>query len=162
MTKATWRGKGLFCTQFHTRNGSSSKTARAGTWRQELLQRPRRGAAYRIALLLESRTSSAGMAPPTLGGALFHQSLVKKTLYGAGPQHSPIWWRHSLNQGFLSSGYYILCQVRYIRAQYTSSVSLVFATSLEGNMTVSEGSVHSWLAPWPWALARQNILAVGM
>ena len=57
-------------------------------WRQELMQRPWRGTAYWLAphdlfilLSIESRTTSPGMAPPTMDWALPHQSLIKKTPY---------------------------------------------------------------------------------
>ena len=69
--------------------GSQDRNSlRAGTWRQELVQRPRRGAAYWLAphdllSLLSYRTQDhqsrhniihSGLGPP-------HQSLIKKMLY---------------------------------------------------------------------------------
>jgi len=49
------------------------------------MQRPQRAAAYWLGphgllscFLIEPRTTSSGVAPPTMGGALLHQSLIKK------------------------------------------------------------------------------------
>ena len=57
---------------------------RAGTWRQELMQRPWRVLltgllimACSACFLIESSTSSPEMAPPTKGWVLLHQSLIK-------------------------------------------------------------------------------------
>jgi hypothetical protein len=53
--------------------GSQDRNShRAGTWRQELMQRPWRDAAYWLASLLsyKPRTISPGMAPPTMGWVL--------------------------------------------------------------------------------------------
>jgi hypothetical protein len=53
MIKATWEGKGLFGhytpTSKFTIEGSQEHGLRAGTGRQEVLQRPWRGAAYWLA-----------------------------------------------------------------------------------------------------------------
>jgi len=61
------------------------KEVRDGTWRQEPMPRPWRGAAYWLAphgllscFLIELRTINSGMAPSTMGWALSHQSLIKK------------------------------------------------------------------------------------
>ena len=70
--------------------GSQDRNShRAGTWKQEQMQRPWRAAAYWLALhgfsaclLREPRTTNPGMAPPTMGWVLLHQSLIKKIPYG--------------------------------------------------------------------------------
>jgi hypothetical protein len=60
----------------------------AGTWRQELMQRPWRVLLTGLLLmtcstcfLIEPRTTCLGVAPPTVGWALHHLSLVKKMPY---------------------------------------------------------------------------------
>ena len=87
-------------------HGRKSRPNRAGAWRQELMQRPWRGAAYWLALydllsLLSYRTQnhSPGVATPTMGWALPHQSLVKKIHYRSA--YSQILWRHFLNSRYL-------------------------------------------------------------
>ena len=74
---------------------------RAGTWRQELMQKPWRGAAYWLAphglfslLSYRTRTTSPGVAPPTMGWALPCQSLIKKMFYR---RLQPYIWNHFLN-----------------------------------------------------------------
>ena len=61
-----------------------SVSGQAETWRQGLMQRPWKGAAYWLArhgllslLSYRTRTISPEMAPPTMGWALPHQSLIK-------------------------------------------------------------------------------------
>jgi hypothetical protein len=61
--------------------GESSLLVRAGTWRQELIQRPWRGAAHWLAphgwlslILIHLRTLCPGFAPSFLGEARPHQS----------------------------------------------------------------------------------------
>jgi hypothetical protein len=61
----------------HHQRKSEQDSRRPGTWKQEQMQRPRRGAAYWLAphgslSLLPYRTQDhlSGMAPPTMGGAL--------------------------------------------------------------------------------------------
>ena len=63
---------------------------RADTWRQELMQRPWRGAPHDLLSLLSYRIQdhSPRIAPPTMGRAIPHQSLIKKIPY------SQIIWRH--------------------------------------------------------------------
>jgi hypothetical protein len=62
-------------------------STKAGTWRQELMQRPWRNAAYWLAphgllilLSTKPRTTSPGVVPPTMDWALPHQSLIKKII----------------------------------------------------------------------------------
>jgi hypothetical protein len=59
----------------------------AGAWRQELMLRPWRNAAYWLAphgllgcFLIELRATSPGMAPPTVVWALPHKSPIEKML----------------------------------------------------------------------------------
>jgi len=66
-------GKGITL-EMYIRNSS-----KGGTWRRELLQRPWRDVAQWLASppfsgcsLVEPRTTSPGMAPPTMGCALPH------------------------------------------------------------------------------------------
>jgi hypothetical protein len=62
------------------------------------MQRPWRGAAYWLApqgFLIEPRTTSPGMAPPTMGGALSHQSPIMKMPYRLA--YSQILRRHFLD-----------------------------------------------------------------
>ena len=47
--KATWGGEGRFGLHFHITVSQDRHPNRAGTWRQELMQRPWRGAAYWLA-----------------------------------------------------------------------------------------------------------------
>ena len=78
---------------------------RAGTWRQDLIQRPWRGAAYWLALplhpacsdcyLIELRTTSPGMIPPKMGLAFPHQSLIKTILYEFAC--SPVLWKEAFS-----------------------------------------------------------------
>ena len=76
--KASWGGKGIVGLHFHIAvhcEGSQDRNSnRAGTWRQEMTQRPWKGAAYWHApygllrpLSIEPRTTSPGMTPPTMG-----------------------------------------------------------------------------------------------
>jgi hypothetical protein len=55
--------------------------------------------------LIEPRTTSPGLAPPTMGWALPSWSLIKKTPY------SCISWRHFLKGGSFLCGNSSLCQV---------------------------------------------------
>jgi hypothetical protein len=54
--------------------------------------------------LIKPRTTSPGMAPPTIGWALPHQSPIKKIPY------SWVLWGHFLNRGPLLSDSSSLCQ----------------------------------------------------
>jgi len=61
---------------FITKESQDWNSHRAGTWRQEWMQKPWRGAAYWLAspglltFLLEHRTASPGTVPPTMGWVL--------------------------------------------------------------------------------------------
>jgi hypothetical protein len=67
----------LACTStllFITKGSEDRNSQRAGTWRQELIERPWRGAAYSIVspgllslLFYRTKTTSIGMAPTTMG-----------------------------------------------------------------------------------------------
>jgi hypothetical protein len=65
---------------FITKGSQDRNSYRAGTWRQELMQRP-----WRVCLLacflIEPRTTSPGMAPPTMGWALLPGLLIEKMPY---------------------------------------------------------------------------------
>jgi hypothetical protein len=61
---------------FITKGSPDRNSHRAGTWRQELMQRPWRDVTYWLASLafsacslIEHRTTSPGMVPPTMGWA---------------------------------------------------------------------------------------------
>jgi hypothetical protein len=80
----------------------------AGTWKQKPIQRPWRRMltgllpiAWSACFLIEPRTTSPGMAPPTMGWALPHQSVIKKM--PSSLAYNPILWRHFLIWGFLLS-----------------------------------------------------------
>jgi hypothetical protein len=71
---------------------SGQNSNRTGPWRQELMQRPWRGAAYWLAslacsacFLIEPRTTSAGLGLLTKVWALPYRSLIEKMPYS---------WRH--------------------------------------------------------------------
>ena len=77
-------------------------SSRAESWRQELMQKPWRGASYWLVpyglLSLfshRSRTTSPGMAPLIMDRALSHQLLIKNMPYR--PVYSPILCGHCLN-----------------------------------------------------------------
>jgi hypothetical protein len=105
MTKAAWERKGLFGLSFHTtvhyqrKSGQELKQGRnleAGADAETT-----EDAAYRLALhglfsLLSyrTRTTSPGVAPPTMGWALPCQSLIKKMFYR---RLQPYIWNHFLN-----------------------------------------------------------------
>ena len=59
--------------------------------------------------LMESRTTSPGMTPLTLGLALPHQSLIKEMPYRSA--YSLILWRHFLNWDSLLSDDFSLCHI---------------------------------------------------
>ena len=67
---------------FITEGSQDRNSNRAGTWRQELMQRSWRNAAYWLAhhdllklLYYRTRASAQKMTPPTTGWALPHQSV---------------------------------------------------------------------------------------
>ena len=111
LPKAMW-GQMEFISHRFPYKSSSSKAVKAGTWRQELMQRPWRCAAYWLAphgllSLLSFRcqdhqprngTTHNGPVPPT--------SITKKIPY------SQILRRHFLNGGSLLSLNSSLCQVK--------------------------------------------------
>jgi hypothetical protein len=83
---------------FITEGSQDRNSERAGTWRQELMQRPWRElltglfmVAFSACFLIEPRATSSGMATPTLGWNFPHQSLINKMPY------SWILWGHFLN-----------------------------------------------------------------
>jgi len=87
-TQAEEERVNLACTSvslFIIEGGQDRNSSRIGTW--ELIQRPWRDAAYWLApqgllnLLIESRTTSPGMVPPTMGWALPCQSRIEKNPY---------------------------------------------------------------------------------
>jgi hypothetical protein len=59
--------------------------------------------------LIEPRTASPGMAPPTMGWPLPCQLLIRKMLFK--PAYSLILWRHFLNCGSFLSDDFSSCQV---------------------------------------------------
>jgi hypothetical protein len=86
-----WKGNDLFDLGFHviiTEGSQGSNSKGAGSWRQELMQRPWRNAAYwltphRLLSLLSQRTQDhqPRVVLLIMGWALPHQSLIKKMLY---------------------------------------------------------------------------------
>lgn len=93
---------------FITEGGQNRSSSRAGSWRQELMQRPWQGAAYwfvplGLFSLFSYRTQDhqprCGPTHNRLG--LPPQSLIKKMPYRLA--YNPILWRHFLNCGSLLS-----------------------------------------------------------
>jgi hypothetical protein len=88
MTKSNLGRKGFIffhgsIEQFNIKSSEGRNSNRAGTWRQELMQKPWRGAAYYLAprslfSLFSYRTASPGILLPTMGWVLPHQSLSKR------------------------------------------------------------------------------------
>ena len=76
--------------------------------------------------LIEPKTTSPGMAPPTMGWALPIWSLVEKMPY------SWILWRHFPNWGFFLCDNSSLCQVQYSNA----IIYLDSARKHEGNVSM--------------------------
>jgi hypothetical protein len=74
--KASW-GERLFDLHFHiaVERSQDRNSNRAGSWRQELMQKPRRAAVYWLSphgFHIEPRTTSPEMASPTMGLAIDH------------------------------------------------------------------------------------------
>jgi len=78
--------------------------------------------------LIEPRTTSPGMAPPTMGWTLPHWSLIKKMPY------SWISWRHFLNWGSFLCDNSRLCQV--------DTQNQPVQVSRRGDGTISSQHVH--------------------
>ena len=83
-----WEEKVYFTLAFTIKSSQDRNSSRAGIWRQELMQRPWRVLLTGLLLmtcstcfLIEPRTTCLGVAPPTVGWALHHLSLVKKMPY---------------------------------------------------------------------------------
>ena len=81
--------------------------------------------------VIERRTTSPGMAPPTMGWALPYQSLIKEIPYRLA--YSPILWRHFLNWGFLLSDDFSLCQLDIKMSQHVSLI-VMFTATLPGDL----------------------------
>ena len=84
--KVNWEEKGLFgltSISLSITEGTPGRNLnRAGTWRQELIQRPVRGAAYWFAPLgLLSLLSYRTQEQQARDQPLPHRSLIKKTTY---------------------------------------------------------------------------------
>jgi hypothetical protein len=154
MTKETWGGKDLFgyvsTSQFSIKGSQDWISNRVGSWKQELIYRPRRWVVYWLVthgllslLSYRTKTTRPGMAPPITGWALPHQLLIKEMPYSLAC--SPVLWRHFLNWGSLLSDDYSLCQVDRNRAR----TQLLFF-SLSYNVNTMEGL--SWFVylcvPW--------------
>ena len=93
---------------FISESSQDRNSNREGTWRQEPMQRPQKGAyqlaSYSLLSLLHYRTQDHQprdgpahnrLAPPTMGWALPHQSLIKKMPCRLA--YSLVLWRHFLN-----------------------------------------------------------------
>ena len=59
--------------------------------------------------LIHPWTACSGVAPPTVGMALPHHSLIKNMPHKQA--HISVWWRQFLNQGFLFLEDPSLCQL---------------------------------------------------
>jgi hypothetical protein len=88
----------IWITLSYHRSSLKEVSNRAGTRRQELMQRPWEGPAYwlspmacLVCFLRQPRTTNVEMAPPKMGLALAHQSMIKKV------HHSRILWKHFLS-----------------------------------------------------------------
>jgi hypothetical protein len=70
---------------FITEGSQDRNSSRAGTWRQKLMHRPWRGAAYWLVQLafLQTPPISPGVVLPTMGWVLSHQSLRKCLTVGS-------------------------------------------------------------------------------
>lgn len=99
--------------QFIIKSIQGPKSSRAGSWRQELIQRSWRGATHGLALhglffnllLIESRTTSPEMASLTRGWTFLHPPLIKKMPY------RPILGRFFSQLSFLPSDNSSPCQI---------------------------------------------------
>ena len=74
--------------QFITEGSQDRNSSRAGTWRQEQMQRPWRGAAYWFAphgllspLSYRTQDHQLRVAPPSIGVVLHYQSPIKEMAY---------------------------------------------------------------------------------
>ena len=136
MIKATWGGEGLFSSLFHI--SIHPKEVRAGTqtgqepggrsWCRSLEGMLLTGLLTMVCSacsLIEPRTTSWSMAPPTVTCPNPHQPLIKKMPY------SQVWWRHFLNWDSLFSS---SCQVDLKLVSTSSSRSGVTATSKDINL----------------------------
>ena len=92
VSKAAWEERVnsayTFTLLFITEGSQSRNSSRAGIWGQKLMQGPQRVLLTGLLLmacsacfLIESRTTSPGMAPPTMGWALPCQSLIREMNY---------------------------------------------------------------------------------
>ena len=119
------KGKGLLGLSFS--QSQDRNLSRAGTWRQDLMQRPWRGLLPGLLIMIcsvcsltQPRTTSLGMQPHTMAWVLTHQSLIKKMSYRLA--YSPILRRHYfLNGGSLLSDDSSLGQVA-IKPSSTNTV----------------------------------------
>jgi hypothetical protein len=105
-------GRGGFVSWIVPYNRSSSKAMTAETCKPVLMQRPWRCATYCLApygllncFLIEPRTTSLEMVPPTMAWFLPHQSLIEKMLYNW------ISWKQFLNWGSFLCDDSSLCQI---------------------------------------------------
>jgi hypothetical protein len=75
----------FFIPQFITEGNQDRNSNRAGSWRQELMQRPWWGCLLLMAclacFLIQPRTTSPVMALPTVGWAFHYRSLIKQVPY---------------------------------------------------------------------------------
>jgi hypothetical protein len=100
------------CLLFITKGSQDRNSHRAGTWEQEMMQRPWRvlltgllPMACSACFVIKPRTTSTGVAPPTMGWALLNRWLIEKMPY------SFISRRHFLNRDSFLSDDTSLCQV---------------------------------------------------
>lgn len=95
--KATWGGEDLFGLHFHIsvyrqRKSGQEPEDRSWCWNYErMLLACSSWLGNQSHFLIEPRTNCPGMAPPVMGSAPLHQSLIKEM--PNRPAYSPILWR---------------------------------------------------------------------
>jgi hypothetical protein len=93
--------------QFTIKGSQGRNSNRAGTWTQELMLRPWRTAAYRLAP--PGGPPAQGWHYPGWDGPFLHQSLIEKMPYRLA--YSPVSWRHFLSWDSILSDDCSLCQI---------------------------------------------------
>lgn len=97
--------------------------------------------------LIKPRTTSPGIAPPTMDWALPHQPLVKRKLCRLA-YWSNLWRRHFLYWGSLLSDYYSLCQAD-IKLSSTASEFASQTRTLKACLQEQNSSIKAILSKPP-------------